>query len=404
MTIAGFATGCEHGYLYLRGEYPLALGAARRRDHRGPRPRLPRRRHPRPRRRLRHRAAQGRRRVHLRRGDGALQLDRGLPRRAAQQAAVPGRRRPVRQADGRSTTSRRSSTSPASSSTAARRTRRSAPRTPRARGLFCLSGRVARPGPLRGAVRRSRCASVLELAGGVLDGRPLRAVLLGGAAGRFVDARRARRRDVVRGHARGRREHGLRRGHGVRRHRRPAGDPACASRRSSATSRAGSACPCRVGTVRQEEALARLVNGRPRGSVEQEYALLDEITRLDARRVDLRPRPDGRRRDRVGAAQARRLRDGRSPMSRTRTGAPPRTVELDAQRRDRRGARGPDDPPGRRSARASTSRRMCWERTLTPVNACRVCVVRGQGRARARAVLRAQGRGGHGGRDRTPSG
>ena len=24
MTIAGFATGCEHGYLYLRGEYPLA--------------------------------------------------------------------------------------------------------------------------------------------------------------------------------------------------------------------------------------------------------------------------------------------------------------------------------------------------------------------------------------------
>src|SRR5205807_9794830 len=25
MTIAGFATGCERGYLYLRGEYPLAL-------------------------------------------------------------------------------------------------------------------------------------------------------------------------------------------------------------------------------------------------------------------------------------------------------------------------------------------------------------------------------------------
>ena len=24
MTIAGIATGCEHGYLYLRGEYPLA--------------------------------------------------------------------------------------------------------------------------------------------------------------------------------------------------------------------------------------------------------------------------------------------------------------------------------------------------------------------------------------------
>ena len=58
---------------------------------RGARPRLPRRQHPRPGRPLRHRAAQGRGRVHLRRGDGALQLDRGLPRRAAQQAAVPGR-------------------------------------------------------------------------------------------------------------------------------------------------------------------------------------------------------------------------------------------------------------------------------------------------------------------------
>ena len=31
MTIAGFATGCEHGYLYLRGEYPLAWERLRRR-------------------------------------------------------------------------------------------------------------------------------------------------------------------------------------------------------------------------------------------------------------------------------------------------------------------------------------------------------------------------------------
>src|SRR5437867_9015092 len=31
MTIAAYATGCEHGYIYIRGEYPLAierLGAA----------------------------------------------------------------------------------------------------------------------------------------------------------------------------------------------------------------------------------------------------------------------------------------------------------------------------------------------------------------------------------------
>ena len=38
---------------------------------------------------LRHRAPPRRRRLHLRRGDGAVQLDRGLPGRAPQQAAVP---------------------------------------------------------------------------------------------------------------------------------------------------------------------------------------------------------------------------------------------------------------------------------------------------------------------------
>ena len=43
MTIAAYATGCEHGYVYLRGEYPQAhaiLGAAldeaRRRGYLGP--------------------------------------------------------------------------------------------------------------------------------------------------------------------------------------------------------------------------------------------------------------------------------------------------------------------------------------------------------------------------------
>ena len=55
--------------------------------------------HPRLGLRLRDRAADRRRRLHLRRGDGPLQLDRGQARRATQQAAVPGRGRPVRQAD-----------------------------------------------------------------------------------------------------------------------------------------------------------------------------------------------------------------------------------------------------------------------------------------------------------------
>ena len=101
MTIAAFATGASKGYLYIRGEYPeaearVANAIARAReagllgaDILGSRLRL------------RHRAPARRRRLHLRRGDGALRVDRGQARRAAQQAAVPGRGRAVRQADRR---------------------------------------------------------------------------------------------------------------------------------------------------------------------------------------------------------------------------------------------------------------------------------------------------------------
>jgi NADH-quinone oxidoreductase subunit F len=39
----------------------------------------------------------------------------------------------------------------------------------------------------------------------------------------------------------------------------------------------GQCVPCRVGTVRQEEALHRLARGAPRGSVADELALLGEI-------------------------------------------------------------------------------------------------------------------------------
>ena len=88
MTIAAYATGCEHGYVYLRGEYPrraphassARIDEARRRGYLGDDI-------------LGEGFAfdieirKGARRLHLRRGDGDLQLDRGLPRRAAQQAA-----------------------------------------------------------------------------------------------------------------------------------------------------------------------------------------------------------------------------------------------------------------------------------------------------------------------------
>jgi NADH-quinone oxidoreductase subunit F len=42
----------------------------------------------------------------------------------------------------------------------------------------------------------------------------------------------------------------------------------------------GQCVPCRVGTVRQEEALARLTRGTPRGSRETELALLSDLAQV----------------------------------------------------------------------------------------------------------------------------
>jgi NADH-quinone oxidoreductase subunit F len=39
----------------------------------------------------------------------------------------------------------------------------------------------------------------------------------------------------------------------------------------------GQCTPCRVGTVRQEEAIARLLSGRTRGTAQDELALIAEI-------------------------------------------------------------------------------------------------------------------------------
>jgi NADH-quinone oxidoreductase subunit F len=141
--------------------------------------------------------------------------------------------------------------------------------------LFCLSGCVARPGLYEyefGVTLRQ----VIDAAGGVRGGRPLRAVLLGGAAGSFVgpDALDAPLTFE------GMREIGATLGSGVvlvlddtvdmtdllRRIARFFRDESC-----------GQCVPCRLGTVRQEELLGRLLRGTPIGSAERELALLDDI-------------------------------------------------------------------------------------------------------------------------------
>jgi NADH-quinone oxidoreductase subunit F len=141
--------------------------------------------------------------------------------------------------------------------------------------LFCVSGHVNRPGVYEvdfGATLRE----LLELAGGVPGGRPLKAILLGGAAGVFVgpdaldtpltfEATRAI---------------GATLGSGVVMAFDETADMVGALRRIAQFFRdesCGQCVPCRVGTVRQEELLARLASAAPRGDRDTELALLREI-------------------------------------------------------------------------------------------------------------------------------
>ena len=226
MTIAGYATGAERGYLYIRGEYPLAearldnaIAAAREaRAARAGRHRL--------RVRVRHRAPARRRRLHLRRGDGAVQLDRGQARRAAQQAAVPGRGRPVRQADGDQQRRDARQRPARSCATAARPSPRSAPRDPP--DPSCSACPATSPG--RASTRSpfgTTLRELLELGGRrARTASAIRAILLGGAAGVFVGPDDARHPAHVRGDAGHRGDPRLGRGHGLRRDGRPRRHPA----------------------------------------------------------------------------------------------------------------------------------------------------------------------------------
>ena len=142
---------------------------------------------------------QGRRRLHLRRGDGDLQLDRGLPRRAAQQAAVPGDARPLRQAD------RRQQRRDARQRARHRARGRPGLRVDRHGGLdrheavLRLRPRRSDPGVYEVAFGDDRCASCSTSPAASPAAAALQTVLLGGAAGGFVAARRARPAAHLRG-------------------------------------------------------------------------------------------------------------------------------------------------------------------------------------------------------------
>ena len=142
--------------------------------------------------------------------------------------------------------------------------------------LFCLSGVVAKPGvyevPMGTTLRE-----LLELAGGVPP--DLAAILLGGAAGSFVTPDQL---DVPLT-LEGTREIGATLGSGVVLCFDSSTDFAAVLRRIAGFFRdesCGQCVPCRVGTVRQEEALARIVRGREIGGRRIELQLLTDVDRV----------------------------------------------------------------------------------------------------------------------------
>jgi NADH-quinone oxidoreductase subunit F len=274
LTIAGFATGAERGVLYIRGEYPLATE------------------------RLEHAIAEARRHgylgddvmehgfrfdIELRRGAGAyicgeetalfnsIEGKRGEPRNKPPFPVTHG-------VFGKPTAINNVETlvnvlpimELGAETYAAIGTEGST--GPR---LFCLSGHVERPGVYEHP-HGITLGDAIELAGGVGGGKGLKAVLLGGAAGGFVGPDRLDARLTFEDARAG----GYTLGSGVvmvfdedtdlvdlcLRIARFFRDESC-----------GQCVPCRVGTVRQEEALHRLVSRRTIGTAADELALLQDI-------------------------------------------------------------------------------------------------------------------------------
>ena len=140
--------------------------------------------------------------------------------------------------------------------------------------LFCLSGNVQHPGVYEAPYGVS-LRSMIDLAGGLTPGRTLRAVLLGGAAGTFV---RADEIDLRLTHE-DTRASGTTLGSGVIMAFDDSVDLRDIITRIASFFRdesCGQCVPCRVGTIRQEEAIHRIShNGH--GGHAPDFALLDEV-------------------------------------------------------------------------------------------------------------------------------
>jgi NADH-quinone oxidoreductase subunit F len=274
MTITGFATGCEQGYLYIRGEYPLAFE------------------------RMQHAIEEARRHrllganilgrdlsfdIEIRRGAGAyicgeetalfesIEGKRGEPRNKPPfpvNAGLFGKPTVVNNVE---TLANIPGIILAGGAAFA------AVGTPQSTGtrLFCICGHVQQPG-LYEAPFGTTLRTAIEMAGGLRAGRRLEAVLLGGAAGTFVPPDDL---DLKLTHE-DTRAAGTTLGSGVIMVVDDTIDVRDLILRIAAFFRdesCGQCVPCRVGTVRQEEALHRIARARTRGGLATEVALLEDV-------------------------------------------------------------------------------------------------------------------------------
>lgn len=141
--------------------------------------------------------------------------------------------------------------------------------------LFSVSGSVMQPGVVEVPLGAT-LGEVIALAGGLVPGRTLQAVLLGGAAGTFVGPEHL---DVALT-PEATRAIGASLGSGAVIAFDDRVDLASVVVRIAAFFReesCGQCVPCRVGTVRQEEALHRLARGAPLDSVAAEVARLRDV-------------------------------------------------------------------------------------------------------------------------------
>ncbi len=251
--------------------------------------------------------------------------------------------------------------------------------------LFCLSGTVRRPGvyevPMGMTLR-----ALIERAGGVPDGRELRAVLMGGAAGTFL---RPDEIDLPLT-LEGARAANTTLGSGVVMLFDDSVDLLDVVHRIAAFFRdesCGQCVPCRVGTVRQQEALQRLAAGDCLGSREQELVMVGEVGShmKDASICGL-----GQTAYAAVESAIHRLGlfgeapPASSPAPARSSEAPPATAAVTGRvglTIDGRSVTVPEGTTLLQACRAQGLEQptLCYLETLAPVSACRLCVVEVEG-------------------------